>query len=171
MAQEALTLYKLIVLYMIDTVNFPLTKSQIGDFLLGKEYTHFLTLQQVWAELEEAGMILTRAKGNRTHISITDEGKSTLRFFENRISDEIKNDIQNYMKEHKWDIIEEVSITSEYYKTTNNEYIAQLIAKEKGIDLVDIKLTVPLESMAASICDNWQNKNQEIYKYLTEQLF
>ena len=28
-----------------------------------------------------------------------------------------------------------------------------------------------LEELAASICDNWQKKNKEIYRYLTEQLF
>ena len=33
---DPLTLYKLIVLYMLDRVDFPLTKSQIGDFILEK---------------------------------------------------------------------------------------------------------------------------------------
>ena len=56
-------------------------------------------------------------------------------------------------------------------QTTRNEYIAQLIAKERGVPMVDIKLTVPTEETAAAICDNWQEKNQEIYQYLTRQLF
>lgn len=171
MTQDPLTLYKLIVLYMLDTVNFTLTKSQIGDFMLGKEYTRFLTLQQVLAELEETGMITANSKGNRTYLSITEEGKSTLNFFENRISDEIKQDIQNYINENKWDMKNEVSITSQYYKATGNDYVAELAAKEKGNDLVYIKLSVPSEEAASVICDNWQTKNQDIYKYLTEQLF
>lgn len=45
MNQEPLTLYKLIVLYMLNRVAFPLTKSQIGDFVLEHDYTNFLTLQ------------------------------------------------------------------------------------------------------------------------------
>lgn len=36
--QDPLTLYKLIVLYMLSKVDFALTKAQIADFLLGKEY-------------------------------------------------------------------------------------------------------------------------------------
>lgn len=171
MTQDPLTLYKLIVLYMLDMVNFPMTKSQIGDFMLGKEYTRFLTLQQVLAELEETAMISSKTKGNRTYLSITEEGKSTLNFFENRISNEIKEDIQNYINENKWDMKNEVSITSQYYKSTGSEYVAELAAKEKGTDLVYIKLSVPTEAAATAICDNWQTKNQEIYKYLTEQLF
>ena len=44
---DTLTLYKLIVLYMLSKVDFPLTKTQIYDFILDKGYTNFLTLQQV----------------------------------------------------------------------------------------------------------------------------
>ena len=31
---DALTLYKLIILYMLDRVDFPLTNSQISEFIL-----------------------------------------------------------------------------------------------------------------------------------------
>ena len=51
MTQEPLTLYKLIVLYMLDQVDFPLTGAQVSDFILTKEYTSFLTLQQAISEL------------------------------------------------------------------------------------------------------------------------
>ncbi len=34
MFQDTLTLYKLIVLYMLDRVNFPLTNAQVSDFIL-----------------------------------------------------------------------------------------------------------------------------------------
>ena len=53
MNQEPLTLYKLIVLYLLDQVTFPLSKTQIGDFILEKEYTSFLTLQQVLNEVHQ----------------------------------------------------------------------------------------------------------------------
>ena len=35
--QDPLTLYKLIVLYMLSKVDFALTKAQIADFLLNRE--------------------------------------------------------------------------------------------------------------------------------------
>ena len=49
MTHDPLTLYKLIVLYMLDRVTFPLTKAQVGDFILEREYTTFLTLQIIFA--------------------------------------------------------------------------------------------------------------------------
>ncbi len=171
MLQDPLTLYKLIVLYMLNRVTFALTTAQVSDFILEKDYTNFLTLQQVINELTDAGMISPRSIRNRTHLAITEEGKETLNFFENRISDAIKKDIDTYFCENEFSLRNEVSVLGDYYKSTSGEYEAHLIAKDRGIKLVDITLSVPSEELAASICDNWQNKNQEIYMYLTKELF
>ncbi len=171
MVQEPQTLYKLMILYMLNRVSFPLTKAQIGDFILEKGYTNFLTLQQVFSELTDADMITSRTIRNRTHVSLTQEGRETLSYFENRVSDVIKKEIDSYLKANKLKLRNEVSVTADYYKSTTGEFEAHLVAKEKKIPLVDITLSVPTEESASAICDNWQKKNQEIYQYLTEQLF
>ncbi|MBQ9122577.1 MAG: DUF4364 family protein [Lachnospiraceae bacterium] len=171
MIQDPHTLYKLIILYMLNRVSFPLTKSQVGDFVLEKEYTNFLTLQQVISELIDTGLITARSIRNRTHLAITEEGKETLNFFGNRVSDAIKKDIDSFFSEHEVALRNEVSVLGDYYKSTSGEYEAHLVAKDRGITLVDITLSVPVKEVAASICDNWQKKNQEVYKYLIEQLF
>lgn len=170
MASDALTLYKLIVLYILEQVSFPLTTSQVSELVLEKEYTSYLTLQQVISELSEANLILAITKSNRTLLSITPEGSNTLSFFGNRVSDIIKTEIKNYFVANKIELRNEVSIVANYYKSVSGEYETSLIAKEKELLLVDIKLSVPTEEIALSICDNWQNKNQEIYQYLMEQL-
>lgn len=171
MLQDPLTLYKLIVLYMLNRVTFPMTTAQVSDFVLEREYTNFLTLQQVINELTDAGMISSETIRNRTHLSITDEGRNTLNFFQNRINEVIKQEINTYFRENEFSLRNEVSVLGDYYKSTSGEFEAHLVAKDKGINLVDITLSVPAEEMAAAICDNWQKKNQEIYKYLVEQLF
>ena len=171
MLQDPLTLYKLIVLYMLNRVTFPMTTAQVSDFVLEREYTNFLTLQQVINELTDAELISSETIRNRTHLSITDEGRNTLNFFQNRIGDAIKLEINTYFRENEFSLRNEVSVLGDYYKSTSGEFEAHLVAKDKGINLVDITMSVPAEEMAAAICDNWQKKNQEIYKYLVEQLF
>ncbi len=171
MIQDPLTLYKLIVLYMLNKVSFPLSSSQIGDFILEKDYTNFLTLQQVFSDLKDNNLIASKTVRNRTLFSITEEGMNTLSYFQNRISDAIKNDVVEYLRENEMELRNEVSILSDYYKSTNGEYEAHLWAKDRDTELVSIKLTVPTEEIASSICAKWQDKNQQIYQYLTEQLF
>ncbi|MCM1046237.1 MAG: DUF4364 family protein [Candidatus Gastranaerophilales bacterium] len=171
MLQDTLTLYKLIVLYMTDRVDFPLTTAQVSNFLLEREYTNFLTLQQTIGELTDAGMLDPRADHNRTRLVITPEGRDTLHYFENRISEAIRQDIDAYLKENDYALRDETSITGDYYKATSGEYEARLVAKERGVPLIDLTLSVPTAEAAAAICDNWQQKNQEIYQYLTKELF
>lgn len=168
---EPLTLYKLIVLYMLNRVDFPLTKAQIGDFILEKEYTNFLTLQQAIGDLIDAGLISAQSIRNRTQLVLTKDGKQTLQFFGNQISASIKEEIDDYLKENEMSLRNEVSILADYYKSTTGEYEAHLVAKDKGINLIDLTISVPLEETAISICDKWQKKNQEIYQYIIEQLF
>ena len=165
MIQDPLTLYKLIVLYMLNKVSFPLSSSQIGDFILEKDYTNFLTLQQVFSDLKDNNLIASKTVRNRTLFSITEEGMNTLSYFQNRISDAIKNDVVEYLRENEMELRNEVSILSDYYKSTNGEYEAHLWAKDRDTELVSIKLTVPTEEIASSICAKWQDKNQQIYQY------
>lgn len=171
MTQDPLTLYKLIVLYMLNRVTFPLTRNQITDFIQEKEYTNFFTLQQVMAELIDAGLITAKTIRNRTLLDITEEGLETLRFFENRISDAIKADIDNYLSDKELELRDEVSIQGDYYKSVSGEYEAHLVAKEKGTNLMELTISVPTAEIASSVCDNWQKKNQEIYQYLVGSLF
>ncbi len=167
---DPLTQYKLIVLYMLDKVDFSLTKAQIFDFILDKEYTNYFTLQQVVCELIDSNLVTSKSVRNSSHLTITDEGHDTLSYFNNRISDSIKKDVNSFFKEKELDLRNEVSVQSTYYKATGNDYAAHLVAKEKKSDLVDITITVPTEDSAAHICENWQKKSQEIYAFLMEQL-
>lgn len=171
MLQDPLTLYKLIVLYMLDRVNFSMTAAQVSDFILEKDYTNFLTLQQVINDLTESKLITSETVRNRTHLSITPEGRETLLYFEGHISPAIKDEINTYFKENEYDLRNEVSVQGNYYKSTSGEYEAHLIAKDRETNLVEITLSVPTEEIASSICDNWQKKNQEIYQHLIEELF
>lgn len=171
MIDQPQTLYKLIVLYMLRRVDFPLTRSQIGDFILEKEYTDFLTLQQIFAQLIESNMIVATTFRNRTQLTITPEGEETLSYFKSKISPEIIEEINTYLSEKKFALENEISVTGRYQKDLHGEYRVELSAKEKEQEIMTITLSVPAESMAESICNNWQNKNQDIYKFVTEQLF
>ncbi len=168
--QETLTLYKLIVLYMLDKVTGSLTAAQISDFILEKEYTNYITFNQVLTELDESGMVSCHTVRNRTHLSLTEEGAETLNFFKDRISDAIKKDIDDYLKTNEFKIKNETAVSGDYYKTTLGEYEAKLVAKERDANLVEITLSVPTADIAETICENWEKNSGEIYQYLVNKL-
>ena len=58
------TLYKLIILYMLNEVDYPLTNSQISEFLLEKEYTNYFHLQQTFSELVDSNLLEVKTVRN-----------------------------------------------------------------------------------------------------------
>ena len=121
---EPFTLYKLIILYLLSKVNFSLSNSQITDFILEKEYTDYLTLQQALAELIDVKLIHVEASAKNSLYQITPEGEETLGYFENRISDQIKEDIVNYIKQ----------IADEYKDAKPQNFYDAMYRWEVGID-------------------------------------
>ena len=53
----AFKLYKLIILYMLSRIDFPLTNSQISEFVLEQGYTNYFKLHQILGELVEDRLI------------------------------------------------------------------------------------------------------------------
>ena len=54
---EPITIYKLIILYMLSQVDFPLGNTKISNFFLDKEYTTYFTIQQVLNDLLDSELI------------------------------------------------------------------------------------------------------------------
>lgn len=167
---DSLTLYKLIILYMLEKVNFPLSNTQVSEFILEKEYTTYFTVQHAISELLETGFIKSETIRNTSLYKITDEGRNTLTYFGKKISDAIKEDINSFLAEHNYELRNEVSNPADYYKTTQGDYAARCLVKEKDSILIELTLTVPTEDQAASICNHWSEKNQELYAIIMASL-
>ena len=98
---EALKLYKLIILYMLNKVDFPMTTSQITEFVLDEGYTTYFKLQQALAELIESGFIREEITHRRTFYHLTEEGLQTIHFFKNDIPPAIQEDIDTFLSSKK----------------------------------------------------------------------
>ncbi|MBR1477844.1 MAG: DUF4364 family protein [Lachnospiraceae bacterium] len=170
-SQDFMTLNKLIILYMLSLVDFHLTGNVLADFIVEREYTDYLSLQQALSELADTGFITASRFRNRTEFSLTVDGKHTLDLFYERMDKAIREDIKDYLKKNELSIRNELSIKTEVYRSTSGEYEAHLCAMEKNVKLVDLTLSVPDMETADSICRNWKEKNEEIYGYLTSKLF
>ena len=93
---KSFTLYKLIILYMLNEVDFPLTNSQISEFILDEGYTTYFKLQQALSELLESGFIREESTHHRTFYHLTEDGAETIHYFTNDISPAIQHDIDEF---------------------------------------------------------------------------
>ena len=167
---EAFTLYKLIVLYMLEKVDFPLTNGQISEFILDKGYTNYFSLQQTLSELVEANFIRVETSHNRTLYHLTTEGEETIQFFKNNISSAIQSDIDTFIAEKRYELRNEVSVKADFYQNKNLEYDVRCQIIEGDTSLIDLTITVPTADQAETVANNWRKKNQEIYAQIMGEL-
>lgn len=167
---ETFTLYKLIILYMLNKVDFPLTNAQISEFILDKGYTTYFKLQQALSELSEADLLREETSHNRTLYHLTEDGAQSIQYFKNKISKPIQEDIDDFLHEKQYDLKNEVAVKADYYRNTAREYSVRCQVLENQEPLIELTLSVPSESEAEAIANNWQKKNQEVYAWLMSQL-
>ena len=152
---DTLSLYKLIILKMLEQVEYPLTNSQITEFILDKEYTNYFTVQQALSEMDETGLVNVTTKRNNSLYHITDA---------------ILTDIHNYLEEHKIAIREALSTTADYFVGNNGEYVVRCRVREQDSNLIDLTFQVPSKKQAESACSHWAEKSQNIYATIMKEL-
>jgi DNA-binding PadR family transcriptional regulator len=167
---KVLTQYKLIILYMLDKVDFPLTNTQIASFILEKEYTTYFTFQQAISNLVDAQLITTESTHSNTRYHITPAGKETLSYFPDKISEAIKEDIRSFFITNKIELRKETIALADYYKTSTNAYAARCQIKNAKSSLIDLIITVKSKKQAEAICENWREQNEVIFGYLMDTL-
>lgn len=170
MLSEPMTLYKLMILYMLKQVKFPLTNSNISDFFVSKEYTTYFIVQQALTELLEANLISVENINNTSRYEMTKEGEEALSFFGNQISPAIITDINEFIQENKFRMRNEVSTTAEYYKLPGNDLIVHCEVLEGKTHLINIEINSPDEEQATIMTNNWRSCSQDIYQYIMKKL-
>ena len=170
MLSEPMTLYKLMNLYMLKKVNFPLTNAQLSNFFLDREYTTYFTLQQALNELLDAGLVKKETMRNSSRYEITKEGEETLEFFGKNISPAIVSDMDEYLKQNRFRMRNEVGLISDFYKSTNQDYIVHCEVREGKAVLVNLDISVPDKEQAEIMCNHWKDRSQEIYAYVMKSL-
>ncbi|MCR5742390.1 MAG: DUF4364 family protein [Lachnospiraceae bacterium] len=170
MVSEPTTLYKLMILHMLKKVNFPLTNSQLTDFFNSRDYANYFTLQQVISELLDANLIHAETIRNSTRYELTKEGEDVLYFFGKQISPTIVEDMDKFLTENKFQLRSEVGVTADYYKGAAGSYIVDCRIREGKENLIELKISVPSEEQAISVCDKWEKENQDIYTLVMQKL-
>ena len=170
MSLEPRTLYKLMIIYMLDKVKVPLTGTQISDFILMKEYTDFAHLQQALQELSDTGLISSQNIHNTTRYEITDDGAQTLEFFGKDIPPAIVSDMDAYLEENAGSLRCDIAACAEYTKTGNQDYLVHCEVRDGKNLVIGLDISVPDENHARAISSKWTDRSIDIYAYLLKHL-
>lgn len=165
-----MTLYKLITLYMLEKVDFPLTNATVMGFFVDAGYTDYPTVLTVISVLQEDHLIDAESNRSNTSYKITEQGREMLGFFGNKISDDIKQEVDSYLRANRYELKQAANTISEFYKTTAGDYAVHCCVKENHWNLIDLTISVPDEEIADAMCEKWKSASQDIYEYIFNKL-
>lgn len=165
-------LYKLILLYILDSVDYQMTNSQLSEYLISKEYTDYFTTQQEISSLIDVGYINQLNENGKTLYEISQEGISALKSLSSgRISDTIKLEINNFLKERGYDFRSDNFVTCTYDKNLRgDDYLVTCKIKERDYTLLNMTISVPDEKQAIKCKENWRKNKNKIYQDIMKNL-
>lgn len=168
---EVFTVYKLIILYMLDRAGGDVTTAMLSTFLLEGGYANFISLAESYSQLEKQGLVRTVKEGDREFLHLTQEGRQALGFFGTRLNAAIRQQADDFLVENGQQIRQEREVRAVYERMTSGVYEVRMSVRERGVTLLEVKLAVPDAASAASIAGRWEEKSPELYQYLIENLF
>jgi hypothetical protein len=122
---------------------------------------NYFDLQQLLGELVSSQHISCLDTGHKSFYSLTPMGLKALNFFKNRIPDWLRESIDVYARQNRNRFKRENQIVAEYKRVSPDEY---------EVTLIELKLSVTDSKQARIICNNWDTKAPEIYKFIMQNL-
>ena len=155
---------KLLLLYLIEKMDLPLSRSQITDYILQDEFMDYYTLQQTMADMVEGDYLEMTKDNNTTIYTITDEGLQTLEYFEKHIPHNIRSKINQYVKENRKDIQKAFENTATFFPNeANDEFLVKCGVYEEGRVLMELSISVDTREQARTIQNNWKANAKTLY--------
>ena len=162
---------KLVLLYLINKMDLPLSRSQVTDFVREGEYMDYYTLQQTLADMVDGAYLEKIQDNNNTRYSITDEGVTTLEYFESHLPGVIRSRINKYVHDHFNSVKRDFEVTATYFLDNDtNEYIVKCGVYEDKRILMEINVSVVSRDQAKLIQSNWKSYVSEIYMNILNEL-
>jgi len=162
---------KLLLLYLVNKMDLPLSNNQISQFALEENLMGYLVLQKTLEEMVISGYLDKTKDNNITRYTITDEGFTVLEYFERQIPLVVKDKINKYVIDNRSTIKKDFEITANYfYDHTNNEYTVKCGSYEDEKILMEINVSVVNKEQAKFICNNWKANVAKLYGTILSEL-
>lgn len=162
---------KLLLLYLIDKMELPLSRSQITEFVRESDLMDYYTLQETLAELSESGFLDFTQDNNNTRYTITGEGQTMLEYFERHIPKHVRDIINVYVQDNHRSIKRDYENTATYFPNAeNDEFVVKCGVYEDERTLMEISISVDTRDQAKLIQNNWKTNAKNLYGKIIEVL-
>ena len=161
---------KLILLYIIDRLDIPVSNLQITKLVLEKRFMNYFLLQQHLNELQGGKFLNMETIDDRSLYKITDSGRKTLEYFTHLIPVGLKSRMDNTFLAIRKEIRSQTLILADYTPESENKFTVSCKVSEDDFSLLQLDVTVGTKSDARLVCENWKKHSQLIYAEIIDTL-
>ena len=150
--------HKIMLLFLINRMDIPISNSQITQFALEENYMNFYSVQQYLKDMVEIDYLDCSTDNNTTRYTITGEGVRALNTFANYVPQHLKNRIAKYVSENRREVMKGFETTANhFYDHDTDEYIVKCGVYDYDTLLMEINVSVVNKEQALFICNNWKS--------------
>lgn len=166
------TINKLVMLYVFDKMEMPLTESTITDLCCNRNtWIGYITCKEVLFDLLESGFIVesTNPTGEK-YFTITTDGIACVSYFFMKIPTSLREEINSFIKENRITLRKRQEYFRDYYKNNDGTYtVLMKIVDPMGTQL-ELKLNASNKGAAKMIYNKWEEKASQVYSAIYDIL-
>jgi predicted transcriptional regulator len=162
---------KLLLLYIFEKLNMPLSNSHLTQVVLENNLIDYFSLQQYLSELVQSGFIKDTKEEKRHILTLTPGGKDVLEFFTSRIPENKRSVIDEYLNKHMTNIKKELEIVAEYVPHKANTFMTMLQLKDGEETLIELRLPAKTNTEARRLCGLWKENYQDFYERIKNMFY
>ena len=168
------TVSKLILLWVVEKMEIPLTENSILDICTSRnKWLNYMECKEIMWELLNSGFLYkTEEAENEERYTITYEGRNCLSHFYKRIPLSMREKITEYVKLNRMSVKRSQEYVSDYSKNSDGSFTVSLKIKSQLINepMFELKLKAPSRISAMNACEKWQEIAPNVYEYVYETM-
>lgn len=164
---------RIFILYLIEKMEIPISTHVLESCTL--KYMDFFVLQETIHSLLDATFIeVSSSKDETVRYTITDSGIQTLEFFEKELSQDVRNEINQFVLDNRKSIKRDYQTTANYFYADEEDSTQNLTVKcglyEDDALLLEVQISVVSINQAKIICENWKKNTSRLYNNILKNL-
>ena len=174
--KEQVVLNKLIMLFVLDKMEIPLTEDSILDICSVKNdwIKNYMDCKAIIHELVESKLLykLGNVEQGKELYSLSYEGRECLSYLYRRIPFETRESISQYLQINKLNVKSSQEYTATYNKNDDGSYnvILRIYEPLITVPMFELKIKAPSRQSANEAIHKWKSKAPNIYEAIYENL-
>jgi predicted transcriptional regulator len=167
---ETIAQNKLLILYLLKTINIQLSELQILRIVTDSGWLNYFDLKECMFELIEGRLVEQRETPNGTFYAITELGQTTVFYLEKELLESQRKAVDAYCAANRDDLRLETELAADYIKIDEGEYRVMLKVLENQQPVFELNLITCSKTSAEAFIRKWKHVAPAIYKTTYDSL-